>query len=349
MALPLLLIAAITLAASVAPMAIHLSPLLVAAPTCTAAFARTRSTVAIALAASAAAVLVDWHDGLLHSPLLPIHVGALLAVSGFAVVARALHDRDLRELTQVRAVSEAAQRVVLRPLPRTLGALHIASVYRAATAYALVGGDLYAAARTGRTTRILIGDVRGKGLPAVEDASALLGAFREAAHQHETLPELAAALERSVRRHLAEMTERDPDSAERFITALLAELPDAEETVRIVSCGHPPPLLEQRGRVSVLPVSRPAPPLGLAGSATDAFPVHTFPFVPGDTLLLYTDGLVEARDSSGTFYPVLERAATWSWRCPQRLLQHITQDLSSYVGPRFHDDLAMVAVHCPTG
>ncbi|WP_234329437.1 MULTISPECIES: PP2C family protein-serine/threonine phosphatase [unclassified Streptomyces] len=348
MGLPLLLIAAITLAASFAPLAIHLSPLLVAAPTCTVAFARTPMTVVMALVASAAVVLVDWHDGLLHSALLPLHIGALLAVSGCAIVARALHDRDLRELTQVRAVSEAAQRVLLRPIPRTLGSLRIASMYRAATAHALVGGDLYAAARTGRTTRILIGDVRGKGLLAVEDASALLGAFREAAHEHETLPELAAALERSVRRHLAEMTERDPDSGERFITALLAELPDGEETVRIVSCGHPPPLVRQRGRVSLLRVSRPAPPLGLAGSTTDAFPLHAFAFAPGDTLLLYTDGLVEARDSSGNFYPVLERAATWVWSGPHRLLQHISQDLDSHVGPRLDDDLALVAVHCPT-
>ncbi|MGW9032535.1 PP2C family protein-serine/threonine phosphatase [Streptomyces sp. NPDC055722] len=347
MALPLLLIAAITLVASVAPLAIHLSPLLVAAPTCTAAVARTRLTVAMALAASAAVVLVDWHDNLVHTPLLPIHIGALLAVSGFAIAARALHDRDLRELTQVRAVSEAAQRVLLRPLPRTLGSLRIASMYRAATAHALVGGDLYAAARTGRTTRILIGDVRGKGLPAIEDASALLGAFREAVHEHETLPQLAAALERSVRRHLAETAESDPDSAEHFITAALVELPDAEETIRVVNCGHPPPLLKRRDRTTLLWGSRPAPPLGLAGTTADAFPLDTFAFVPGDTLLLYTDGLVEARNAAGNFYPFPERAATWAWRCPHDLLRHISQDLKSYAGGHLNDDLAMVAVHRP--
>ncbi|WP_234435892.1 PP2C family protein-serine/threonine phosphatase [Streptomyces sp. NRRL S-813] len=347
LALPLLLIAAITLTASFAPLAIHLSPLLVAAPTCAAAVAPTRFTVVMALTASAAVVLIDWHDGLVHSPLLPIHIGALLAVSGSAIAARALHDRDLRELTQVRAVSEAAQRVLLRPIPRTLGSLRIASMYRAATAHALVGGDLYAAVRTGRMTRFLIGDVRGKGLPAVEDASVLLGAFREAAHEHETLPKLAASLERSVRRHLAEMAERDPDSAERFITALLVELPDEEETVRVVSCGHPPPLLKQRGGVTHLCVDRPAPPLGLAGSTAEAFTVDTFAFVPGDTLLLYTDGLVEARDATGAFYPVLKRAATWTWCCPHSLLQHIGQDLDSYAGRHLDDDLAMVAVHCP--
>ncbi|GGY98236.1 hypothetical protein GCM10010300_47940 [Streptomyces olivaceoviridis] len=347
MALPLLLIAAITLAASFAPLAVHLSPLLVAAPTFTAAVARTRYTVVMALAASAAVVLADWHDGLVRSPLLPVHIGALLAVSASVIAARALHDRDLRELTQVRAVSEATQRVLLRPLPRRLGSLRVASAYRAATAHAQVGGDLYAAARTGRATRILIGDVRGKGLPALEDASALLGAFREAAHQHATLPELAAALERSVRRHLAEIAESASDSAERFITALLVELPDGEETVRIVSCGHPPPLVNRRGPVTALCVTRPAPPLGLAGSTAEEFPLATFAFAPGDTLLLYTDGLIEARDATGSFYPVLERAAAWAWRCPHGLLQDISKDLRNYAGRHLDDDLAMVAVHSP--
>ncbi|MGW0086261.1 PP2C family protein-serine/threonine phosphatase [Streptomyces sp. NPDC003393] len=347
MALPLLLIAAITLAASFAPLAIHLSPLCVAAPTFTAAVAGTRFTIVIALAASAAVLLVDSHDGLLHSPLLPIHIGALLAVSACVIVARALHDRDLRELTQVRYVSEVAQRVLLRPIPRTLGPLRIASMYRAATAHALVGGDLYAAARTGHTTRILIGDVRGKGLPAIEDTSALLGAFREAAHEHGALPDLAAALQRSLHRHLTEVAERDPDSAERFITALLVEFHDGEETVRVVSCGHPPPLLKQGDRVTVLSAERPAPPLGLAGSTAEAFHLDTFAFAPGDTLLLYTDGLVEARNAAGAFYPVLERAATWAWRCPDGLLRDISQDLESHAGPRLDDDLAMVAVHCP--
>ncbi|MFD0502435.1 SpoIIE family protein phosphatase [Streptomyces chiangmaiensis] len=101
------------------------------------------------------------------------------------------------------------------------------------------GGDLYAAARTGTTTRILIGDVRGKGLAAIEDTSAVLGAFREAAPEHATLPELAASLERSVRRHLAELAACDPEAGERFITALLVEIPDQGGVARFVSCGHP--------------------------------------------------------------------------------------------------------------
>jgi serine phosphatase RsbU (regulator of sigma subunit) len=346
---PVLLIAAIVLGSWFAPLAVHLSPLLVAAPVYMAAYMRIRSTVAVALAAGAAVVAVDWRDGLLHSPLLPIHVGAVLAVSAFALAAQARRSRDLSELIEVRAVSEATQRVLLRPIPGRLGLLRVASVYRAAAAHAVMGGDLYAASRSGRTTRILIGDVRGKGLPAIEDASAVLGAFREAAPQHSTLPELAASLECSFRRHLTDLTDSDPEHTERFVTALLIELPDEGEVVRIVACGHPPPLLWQRGQVSVFHVNRPAPPLGLAGDTPHAFQQGTATFGPGDTLLLFTDGLTEARNARHGFYPLLDRAARWNWEHPYRLLQQITQDVDSYTGGRLDDDLAMVAVQQTAG
>ncbi|MFD0139545.1 PP2C family protein-serine/threonine phosphatase [Streptomyces sp. NPDC127159] len=338
------LIAAITLAASFVPMVVHLSPLLVAAPTFTAAFARVRFTVGIALLACAATVVIDTHDTLLRSPILAVHIGALLAVSSFVVAARALHDRDLRELTQVRAVSQAAQQVLLRPIPSRLGPVSIACEYRAAAEHAMVGGDLYAAARTGTATRILIGDVRGKGLAAIEDTSAVLGAFREAAPEHATLPELVAALERSVRRHLAELAACDPEAGERFITALVVEIPDRGGVARVVSCGHPPPLLRHDGRVRVLEALRPAPPLGLAHTDPGAYHLESVPFAPGDTLLLYTDGVIEARDADGGFYPILDRAAAWTWESPDGLLRHISRDLDTYTGGYLDDDLAMVAV-----
>lgn len=346
--LPAGLIAAITLAGSVAPVAIHLSPLLVAAPTSTAAFARARFTAFVALVASAAMLVVDRHDGLLHSSVLPIHIGALLAVSGFVIAARTLHDRDLRELNEVRAVSEAAQRVLLRPIPPRMGPLRVASVYRAAAAHALVGGDLFGAARTGGTSRFLIGDVRGKGLPAVEDASVLLCAFREAAHHHATLPGLAASLELSVERHLAQLTDADPEAGERFVTALLVEVPDDTDVVRVVSCGHPPPLVRHCGRVTTLEAHRPAPPFGLAGDAPDDYHLDTFAFGAGDTLLLYTDGAIEARDASGGFYPLHERAGTWGWEAPDELLRNVGEDLDAHTGRHLDDDLAMVAVQRPS-
>ncbi|WP_245687464.1 PP2C family protein-serine/threonine phosphatase [Streptacidiphilus griseoplanus] len=308
----------------------------------------TRLAAGVILAVTAAVFAVDRSDGLLHSPAVLVHSAALVVVAGLVLAAKARHERDLRKLYKVWAVSEAAQRVLLRPLSGELGPLSVASVYRASTRYATVGGDLYAAARAGAATRLLIGDVRGKGLPAIEDASALLGAFRENADQYRTMPELAASLERSVGRHLARLADGDPEDCERFITALLVEIPDETQVVRVISCGHPAPLLRHDGRVTLLDASRPAPPLGLAGAGPENYRPDTFEFSPGDTLLLYTDGLVEARDATGGFYPVLDRAATWPWEYPAGLLEHISKDLDAHTGRRLGDDLAMVAVqHSP--
>ncbi|MFF3877240.1 PP2C family protein-serine/threonine phosphatase [Streptomyces sp. NPDC001978] len=347
-AIPVALITAITLASVFAPMGRYLVPLLVAAPASTATFASARFTAVIALCSSAAMLVVDVHDRPLNPLMPPIQVIALLLASGFFIAVRVLHDRNLSELTQVRAVSEAAQRVLLRPLPHRIGSLRVASVYRTAAAHALVGGDLYAAARTSGATRFLIGDARGKGLPAIDDASALLGAFREAAHRNATLPDLAATLESSVRRHLAHIAETDLEGNERFTTALIVEIPDAADIVRMVSCGHPAPLLEQQGAVRALRAHRPAPPLGLGSLAPGAYHVDSAPFHVGDTLLLYTDGIIEARNASGAFYPVSDRVATcvcpWIWHRPHRLLRHILHDVQTYVGGRLDDDLAMVAI-----
>ncbi|MEU6320316.1 PP2C family protein-serine/threonine phosphatase [Streptomyces sp. NPDC047009] len=348
MAIPVALITAITLASVFAPTGRYLVPLLVAAPASTATFAGARFTALIALCASAAVFVIDGHDRPLHPLLPPIQVIALLLASGFVVAFRVLHDRSLSELKQVRAVSEAAQRALLRPLPHRIGGLRVASVYRTAAAHALVGGDLYAAARTSDATRFLIGDARGKGLSAIDDASALLGAFREAAHRNVTLSELAASLEGSVRRHLAHVGDTDLEGSERFTTALLVEIPDSTAVARMVSCGHPAPLLERHGVVQMLRAHWPAPPLGLASLSPDAYHVDSVRFGAGDTLLLYTDGVIEARNASGAFYPASERVAActcpWIWHRPQHLLRHILHDLQTYVGGHLEDDLAMVAV-----
>ncbi|MFD0502434.1 SpoIIE family protein phosphatase [Streptomyces chiangmaiensis] len=61
---------------------------------------------------------------------------------------------------------------------------------------------------------------------------------------------------------------------------------------------------------------RPSPPLGLASTDPDAYRLESVSFGPGDTLLLYTDGVIEARDAEGDFYPILDRAAAWTWETP---------------------------------
>jgi hypothetical protein len=94
-----------------------------------------------------------------------------------------------QRLADVTSVAEAAQRALLRPLPRQVGPLELGVVYLAAAAEARVGGDLYEVTRTQFGIRLIVGDVRGKGLDAVEIAADVLGVFREVAHEVYTLAE----------------------------------------------------------------------------------------------------------------------------------------------------------------
>lgn len=93
-----------------------------------------------------------------------------------------MRERREAELASVRSIAEVAQRVLLRPVPRTAGGLSAAVSYTAAVAEARIGGDLYEVVTSPGGVRVIVGDVQGKGLDAVETAADVLGAFREAAH-----------------------------------------------------------------------------------------------------------------------------------------------------------------------
>lgn len=271
------------------------------------------------------------------------NVAVKLLVCAIITVFCALRERHRMELTAVRAISELTQGVVLRPLPDQLGPLRIAATYQASDAHATVGGDLYAAARVPGATRILIGDVRGKGLEALHEVAAVVGAFREAARLCDSLPEVAAHLEGSIRVHLEEISEAD-DAGERFITAVVLEVPDDRRVVSTVNCGHPAPLVASRGRVTLLEPGRYCPPLGLGSLAPRDYHQDTFPFSADDVLMLYTDGITEARNSAGTFYPLEERVASWTGTDPGRLLRYVQADVSRHLGGPLGDDAAMVAL-----
>ncbi|MGW4381815.1 PP2C family protein-serine/threonine phosphatase [Kitasatospora sp. NPDC004531] len=342
--LPLSLITLITVVdVSITP-TIHLGPLLVAAPAITASFAGTRLTALVgALALAAQIVIAVCRGGLLTANHLA-QLAALALVTAVVVAFCRIRERHGRELTQVRTVSDAVQRVLLRPLPEHAGPLRIATRYLAAADEANVGGDLYAAVRTEDATRLLIGDVRGKGLDAVGDAAALIGAFRELAHQHADPARLADALETSYQRHLAELADTGHETRENFVTALVLDLPDHHPVVRLTHCGHPLPLLLTPGHARLLPLRHPGPPLGMGKLTATDRRTEEFAFPPGSTLLLYTDGVTEARDHDHAFYPLPTRAPALTAATPHALLDRLRHDLLTHVGGRLLDDAALVAI-----
>ncbi|WP_406179731.1 PP2C family protein-serine/threonine phosphatase [Streptomyces sp. NBC_01006] len=247
-----------------------------------------------------------------------------------------------RTLFQVRLVADAAQQVVLSPMPRRFRNIEIESLYLAAAAEARIGGDFYEVVDTPYGVRLLIGDVRGKGLPAVGAAAAIVNAFREAAYGESDLVDVARRLDASSSRYNAAYP---PDgSMERFATALLVEIPHEGKRIDILNCGHPPPMLLNRSKLRVLESVTPSPLLSLADLIGDHYNVDTFDFAPGDLLLLYTDGITEARARNGEFFPL----ATWMRRQPptppRELLTALHRDLLRYSRGSLDDDVAALAV-----
>jgi serine phosphatase RsbU (regulator of sigma subunit) len=268
-----------------------------------------------------------------------VETAAIVSVLAVTVVSWAtvnVLQRQHRVLADVRTVAETAQHVLLRDVPPELGSVRAAIGYQAAAAEARIGGDLYEAVMTRYGDRLIIGDVRGKGLPAVEAAADVLGIFREAAHQE---PSLSAVAER-LHEGLARRHARDED----FVTAVLISIPTEGEMIDIVNCGHPPPLLLHYGRVTALDPPEPGLPLGLFDLAAGRCVAHAARFEPGDSILLYTDGTTEARDSTGEFYPLEEDLAWADFDGPDGLVDLVLMGLRKHAGARLDDDVALVAV-----
>ncbi|MFG2331546.1 PP2C family protein-serine/threonine phosphatase [Streptomyces sp. NPDC048604] len=346
------LIAVVTVVDILAPPEVHLGPFLVAAPALTASFAGAWTTALVGAVAVLAQVVVAVVRTSLTDLNHTYQILALILISVVVTFFAHLREQHESKVSRLRSIAQAAQGAVLHPLPRRSGPLGIASVYLAAEEETLMGGDLYAATRTASGTRLLIGDARGKGLDAISEASLVMGAFRVSAGRAGELPELVASLEAGV--GTAQYagggaadgdTEAEFAREEAFVTALVLDIPDDELVVRVANCGHPPPLILREGRVVTLTSSAPSPPLGMTAVLDPDVVVESFPFCVGDVLLLYTDGVVEARDrTSRAFYPLTERLPAWAGDSPGELLRRLSEDLTGYVGGRLGDDAALVAV-----
>ncbi|MEU3936242.1 PP2C family protein-serine/threonine phosphatase [Streptomyces sp. NPDC029044] len=271
---------------------------------------------------------------------------AIIAVT--LAAAYGSHVRLQREETlfQVRLVADAAQKVLLRPLPRRIEGIDIESLYLAAQEQARIGGDFYEVIGTPHGVRLLIGDVRGKGLSAVGAASAVISSFREAAYDEPDLLGIVHRLETTVTRHSAAFPVQD--QPEHFATALLAEIPHDGDRLLILNCGHPPPLIADCGKVRILEPTIPSPPLNLAALIGDRYWVDTVPFAPGEQLLLYTDGVSETRDHAGRFFPLPDWMRRQDTEHPRELLDRLHRDLLRHSGGRLGDDIAALALRHTT-
>ncbi len=253
-------------------------------------------------------------------------VGMVLAGCG-AVAVSVVRQRQSRRFAELARLAHVAQEAVLRPISPRVGRFAVAGSYVSASEAADIGGDLYEALDTPYGVRVIVGDVRGKGIDAVRLASIVLGSYRHAAFERADLSAIVADLDRAVARSVGD---------EDFVTAVLVE--ERGGTLTVVNCGHPAPLLLRRGRVTELEPTKKAPPLGFSPVVSP----RVERLEPGDRLLLYTDGLGEAR-RAGEFFPTQERAwALLGHGTVEHGLASLESALDAWVRGQFDDDIALL-------
>jgi serine phosphatase RsbU (regulator of sigma subunit) len=148
-----------------------------------------------------------------------------------------------------------------------------------------LGGDTFDYALAGETVHFGVFDAMGHDTASGLTSSLAVAAFRKYRLQGADIPGVGRGIEEV-------LTEQDASG--RFVTAVLAELDLRTGVLSWASYGHPPPVVIRKGRWATALECRPGTPLGTGLGVEPA--LCTEQLEPGDRVLLYTDGIVEARD-----------------------------------------------------
>lgn len=248
-------------------------------------------TTGIAVFAAALAPISGFADGTLGTVDHVLRSVVVLVGGLVAVLIAHTRAADGHALARTTQVAEVAHRAILHPIPAAIGGMSFATHYQSASDGAPIGGDFYATALAPSGLRLIVGDVKGKGFDGVRLAADTLAGFRELAATGIDLVGLAGELDRAISGGLG---------PEDFVTLVLAEFGPGE--VRLVNCGHHPPLRIGH-RIDPLEPPCPTPPLGLGPEPV----LHRARLGSNERLLFYTDGLLEARNPSGEMFRIDDR------------------------------------------
>ena len=314
-----------------------LSPLFALAPLIACAVLPAGRTAAFAVAAFAAAVGSGLWSGSSHTPQYLVRLADVALIGAAAIAIAAVRVRREGQLVRLTKLAEVAQRAVLPVLPAHARRTDIAVRYQSASEDTVIGGDLYDCYHSRSHTRFLIGDVRGKGIGAVEQAARVIRAFRQAAAIQSDLNEVAEDMSGYLIPFFDD---------EEFVTGVLLDTTDAARPL-MVNAGHPPPLLVHRDRTCEFLDTDADLPLGLG----ERYSQHVFDWRPGDRLLLYTDGVSEARDSSGAFLDLRELGPLLVRGPLEASLDRLLEAVRAHAaGGALSDDVAVLLLeHTATG
>ncbi len=267
------------------------------------------------------------------SPEQPIRdetIEVALAIVGQA----ALAIDNARLYEQQKAFADAMQRSLLPDYEPEIEGLDVGAVY-AASARVEIGGDLYDfLVLEDGALAVVLGDVTGHGVDAAADMAMVKFTFRSLARRY---PEPGAFLA-AVNEVVLEEVELG-----KFVTMIYMKVDPARTELACASAGHPRPrLLRADGAVESLPVGGLA--LGIVGS--QHYEEIRIPYAPGDAVVLYTDGVIEARRERELYgTPRLDDFLRRNSRLGARdLADAVLADCRRFAGGPLLDDCAVVVV-----
>ncbi|PRY47803.1 stage II sporulation protein E [Geodermatophilus tzadiensis] len=325
--------------------------LLAAPPLVAATVTGRRATAVHGVLAVLTAALLGVHDEQYTGAAAAAQAVRLLAVTGTAALAvaacglRLRREADLARVTAEAATAQAeldAAAVLqqhLLGLPPAVPGLQTAARYLPAVRSARIGGDWYDAFPAGGgATVLVVGDVAGHDARAAAAMAEVRGMLRAVAATAGPAPSPARVLD-TLDDVLARL------GAPALVTAVVAVLTPTADGVALCwsNAGHPPPVLAGADGTVRLLERRPERLLGVEPGSRRSD--DDLLLLPGDTLLLYTDGLVERRDRD------LDEGTDWLLtglrrRAAEPLDAVVDGLLAGLVGT-LHDDVAVLAVRLP--
>lgn len=260
---------------------------------------------------------------------------ALILMFGLlAIFADVVRSRTQAALERERAVTDTLQRGFLSGWDK-LSYLRVGTGYVSATREAAVGGDLFDIYRLDdNRALVLVADVSGKGFTAAVETARVKYSVRTLA---EDSVDPALVLQKFNRAFM-----RPGSDPESFVTVFAGILDDRDMTLAYASAGHPQAFLRRGTAVRMLEVTGPV--IGLSADST--FGGGRLELHAGDTLVLATDGLTEARNSEGV---MIGEVGVDKWireagDDPNQIAAELVRRVERYAGGRIADDLALLVI-----
>lgn len=248
-----------------------------------------------------------------------------------------LAQENIRNADYQRDISTALQKDLIAGIANISG-LEVGASYTSATPEAAVGGDFYDVFPLGAGRVIFsIGDVSGKGVAAATTGAMIRNAVRTLGMEG---LDPVSLLER-----LASTAESHGVSANGFVTMFYGVLDMNANVLTFICAGHPCPLMIRPGGEDRALACEHGLPIGVALKAdyvTSEIDMH-----PGDTLVMFTDGLLEARNGDGELYGEKRAAilaARFSDESPELIVKALHNDSARFAGDMLSDDIAIVAI-----